>query len=337
MVAPNNTETVIEMALRFRAAIEAKDTAAVNRMIKAYQGLFTRLEPQIEALTLQIASGEYTRTQVIHLERYKAFLAQTAEELRDFQGLTKTELETLGRLGVQLGEQNGRILLESMVVGQNATGAMFQRLPTDAIEQLLGFLDPQGPLYERLSNLATVTTAQVEEAILDGFAKGIGSQRMATEIVNALGIGLTDAMRMARTVSNYAYRESSRAVYAANAEVLDGWQWFAVLDGMVCMSCVAQHGTIHPVTETLNDHHNGRCTMIPVVKGFDPVVSETAGKDWFDQQPESVQKQMMGGAKWQAWRDGKFGLSDITGQYHDDVYGDMKRAKSLKELIGDDR
>jgi hypothetical protein len=118
-----------------------------------------------------------------------------------------------------------------------------------------------------------------------------------------------------------------------NSDVVDGWIWTAKLDGATCMSCVAQHGSFHPVNERLNDHHNGRCVAIPVTKLSKPFIEEGAGKSWFDVQPEAVQKQMMGTAKWDAYKANKFDFNKLSLDKHNDVFGDMKTEASLKDLI----
>ena len=39
-------------------------------------------------------------------------------------------------------------------------------------------------------------------------------------------------------------------------------------DDRVCCSCLALHGTEFPLDETLDDHPNGRCAMIPVTPSW---------------------------------------------------------------------
>ena len=99
------------------------------------------------------------------------------------------------------------------------------------------------------------------------------------------------------------------------------------------MSCIALHGQVFPVGTLCDDHHNGRCAMLPYVKGMDNPVNQT-GEQWFNKQSESTQKNMMGDAKWQAWKDGKFEFGQLSKEYYDDVYGNMKGEASLKSLLG---
>ena len=98
------------------------------------------------------------------------------------------------------------------------------------------------------------------------------------------------------------------------------------------MSCVAQHGSFHPLDERLNDHHNGLCVPLPAVEGY-PNPVEGTGEDWFSQQSEAVQKQMMGPGKFDAWLKGKITIPQMTATRPDDVYGDMRFEPPLKDLV----
>ena len=262
-------------------------------------------------------------------------MAQTGQELQGFQSLTRVEMEQAARLGVQLGEQNARMFLAAALSGNPDAriAAVFHKLPTEAITQLLGFLDQGGPLVARINELAPYTTKLVSDKLVEAVARGYNPRKTAAIIQNAYGNGLTDALRMTRTVQLYSYRESSRASYAANGDVLSGWQWYAQLDGLTCMSCVANHGKIFPMSEPLNDHYNGRCAMLPVTNQFGAYVPENAGEEWFNGLSEAEQRNQMGKGKHEAWKDGKFGFEQLVSERDDAVYGPMKTAATLKEVV----
>jgi hypothetical protein len=70
-----------------------------------------------------------------------------------------------------------------------------------------------------------------------------------------------------------------------------------------------------------------------MVKGFDNPVKEI-GTEWFGKQSEAAQRAMLGPGKYAAWRNGKFGLEQLSAIREDNVYGPMRVEQSLKELIG---
>ena len=329
--APPDNE-IVRLSMQFRSALEKRDKAAIGRLVRSYQNIYKRLEGNIDRLMLKIGADAPTTGQVVRLQRYKQLMKQIESELSDYQVYVKTELEQIGSAGVDAGMVDARKMINLYADGLGIE-AGFNALPKDAIETLLGFLGEDSPLYKRLNELAPQTALQVSDAIVEGVGLGQGPRTIAREITNKLGMALTDSMRMMRTVQLWSYRESSRASYIANNHIVDGWIWHAQLDGSTCMSCVAMHGTTHSLSETLNDHHNGRCAMIPIVPGLDRefVVPET-GEEWFNKQPESIQRQMMGKGKHKAWTEGAFGISDLTTTREDDVYGLMRVVKPLKDL-----
>ena len=150
-------------------------------------------------------------------------------------------------------------------------------------------------------------------------------------------MGLNRALTIARTEQLRAYREASRRSYAENADILDGWIWLSARDSRTCVSCWAMHGTRHRVTETLDDHINGRCTAIPMVKGHDPGIR--TGEELFRELPPAQQRSILGPAAHEAWLDGRVSLApdgrtSVVGQRDDPRWGTMRYARSLQEIIG---
>jgi hypothetical protein len=318
----------------FRAALLRNDAQALAKLIDAYKRAYSRLGGSIDALMLQIGDKPMTAGQVMRMERYKSLMQQVGEELMGFQAMSINEAERAAQLGIQLGQNHARQLM-AYTVGRPEIAAQFNVLPKGAIETVLGFLQPEGQLYKRLRLIAPHTAELVADAITSGVAMGFNPRKTAAIIQDAFGAGLTDALRQVRTVQLYSYREANRATYMANADVVEGWIWSAHLgDSRTCMSCVAMHGTEHPLTEALNDHYNGRCAMIPMVKGWDNPITET-GQEWFEKQPEAKQRAMMGPGKLAAWQEGKFDFSALTTTQTDRVYRDMRVETPLKDLVKD--
>jgi hypothetical protein len=333
---PDPTPPIIQAADAYRAALLAKDAQAMNRLISAYRSVFNRLKDKIDLLVVEIekAGGTLTPGQVARMERYTQLITQAAEELRDYQAITKAEIEAVSRFGISQGVTDARNLMSVAATGTPQIAGAFNVLPKGAIEQLLGFLSPDGPLYSRLSLLAPTTVEGVSKAILDGVAMGSNPRVIAREITNAFGMGLTDSMRMTRTVQLWSYRESNRATYVANQDVVTGWVWHADLSPRTCMSCLANHGKVFPLDEPLRDHFNGRCAAIPLLNGQENPVGEGSGEKWFREQSKGTQVQMMGKGKHAAWTKGLFEFSQLTTEQKNDVYGLMKTETPLKQLVG---
>lgn len=324
---------VLSAMEKYRRLLEAKDVAAANRLIAHYRRSWKRMALLLDNLVLQIGDSQPTFGQVIRMERYKMLMNQIAAELSGLSALTADEVEQAGKLGITLGELHIRNLISITIQGTPELAGVFNKLPTETIETLLGFLDPAGDLYTRLNVLAPSTAEWVSRAILEGVTIGYNPRKIAAMVQSAFGRGLTDALRFVRTAQIWAYREASRAGMVANADIVDGWQWICDFGMRTCGSCFAMHGTIHSSEEVLNDHHNGRCRPAPIVKGYPPPVEES-GEKWFRRQPEAFQRQVLGPGKYQALEGGAFEFSELTDIRMDPIYGPMRVETPLWKLLG---
>lgn len=320
---------VVEYAEKFRRMLISRDAAAERRLIAAYKQVYVAVGAQIDALILAIAqTEEMTAGQLVRMTRYQRLMADLERELTKFSGVTQAEIAQLTRDAIRAGADDARYLT-AVGLGDVKLAAMLKTLSPTAVETLLGFLAPDGPLYARLNGLPAYTAEQVSRALIDGLSLG-KSPRASGRVLNAMGMGLTDALRMTRTAQIWAYRESTRATYLANSDVLQGWVWYANL-ATACPACLAMHGTVHPLTETLNDHHNGRCVMLPLTIGSTNELAG-AGEAYFRSLPEAKQKELLGPGKYEAWKSGKFAFSDLATEHTDEVYGPMRSVASLATL-----
>lgn len=322
---------VLVLSARLRKAIEARDTAAVQRLISAYQSIYKRLVSDIEALTLTIGDLEApTSAQVRKLSQYRRLMEDVTVELQKFQGYLEIEISQSARLAIESGIQDAFQLVAESTAGRVASS--FHTLNPDTIENLLGFLNKNGPLYKSISDFSNGVADRISEAILSGVSAGNNPKIIAREITKSFGMGLTDAMRTTRTVQIYSYREANRASYIANSDIVQGWIWNSALQpGRTCMSCVAMHGTEHTLDETLNDHYCGLCSMIPLVIGSKNPIADN-GAAWFEKQDEATQRRMLGDKKFDYWKNGKIGIDQLSTVKPDDIYGEMRTETSLKEL-----
>lgn len=321
---------VLATARRQRAALERADRAVLQRLVEAYGGMYRRLQDQIDALVAEVAGSDLTRAEIEKLPRYQALLKQMAAELRKFQALVAAQVGETSSAALERASADAQALVDAALPGVLTA---WDALPTGAVEALLGFLDKDGPLYARLARLGPATAQRAADLMLDALATGRNPRAWAGQVRDALGLGLSDALRMTRTVQLYAYREATRANYEANPGIVSGWIWFAELDADTCLSCVAQHGSLHESSEVLNDHHNGRCAMLPLVIGAERPVDEGAGRAWFDNLSEADQRQMMGAARFEAFQGGEFAFDALSGTRTDDVYGPMRVEATLRDLV----
>jgi len=144
---------------------------------------------------------------------------------------------------------------------------------------------------------------------------------------------LSKALTIARTETNRAFRSATRETYRRNPHVVKGWIWYANIDGEPepCLACLAMHGTKHDMDETLDDHPNGRCTMLAITPSFEELGIEgvdepdrtvETGEEWFNRQPEERQREMMGEQRYELWKQGNLDFEDMATTHHSDEWGD---------------
>lgn len=210
------------------------------------------------------------------------------------------------------------------------------RLPTAQVETLLGMTQPYSPLHSALVNrLGPAVAEHMIDRMVQGIAQGKNPRVIARQV---MGEGLTWSMNTVRTAQLNAYRYATRENYRANRDVVAGWRWLATLDNRTCISCLVMHGTVHGVDEVLNDHHQGRCSPIPIVPlalelGI-PEVNVPSAEAWLRRKSEAKQQEIMGKGIWQEWQAGRVNWRDLTTTYLDPVYGTMRKAPTLRQVVG---
>lgn len=319
--------TVTQTALRQRNELASIDEANFKLIEDAYSLMYERLQGDIDALTLAI-EGMEQGDEVEDLPQYRRLVRNAEKELDKFTTVLETLLGAAGITALTLGLQHSAELVNLSTAGG------FVGLEPAFMRTLLEYLKPDGKLYARLSELTGFAVDNVVKAIIEGVKAGKNPRVIAAAIQDAFGGGLTDSLRMMRTLQLYSYREAARANYLETNGIVTGWVWFAELDADVCMSCVAQHGTIHDLEETLNDHHNGRCAPLPYIPEFGNPVEQT-GEDWFNSLPPAQQADMMGQGKFDAWKAGQFTFDKLSREVENDVYGAMRHETPLKDLVNE--
>jgi len=331
----------------FRRSLLKRERASATRLVNAYGQTYQRLLPQIEALQRDIeASVSPKAWKRYKLARLKTLRKQIEYEVGNYAVFAEQEINIGARQAIEMAGKEARILTQAALPGVKPLDAQimqsWNRLPTESVETLLGFMAEKSPLRQSMAHLGVGVADKVEKHLIEGIALGYNPRKVAAIIREDLGEGLAWSLRTARTTQLNAYREAQRANFIANDHVVKGWTWRCARGDLTCLSCIAMDGTKHSLEERLNDHWNGRCFKEPETKTYrelgidadDPPspVTEDA-KSWFGKQPEATQRKMMGNAKFDAWKAGKFDLNDLTKTSTDRVWGDMRVGTPLKDLV----
>lgn len=213
-----------------------------------------------------------------------------------------------------------------------AVGVSWRTPDPEAVAELINIANSPAWAAE-LERYADGVLAQVRDIAIRGIVNGRNPLQVARDVRDAVNtIPASRAQALMRTLQLTSYRRGVGLNYQANRDILRGHRRVAALDSRCCLACVALHGTELRLDEVVVDHHNGRCTSIAIVRGFERFSNVESGEAWYARQPEDVQLSLAGPGAYEALRSGRAQLRDFVQSYTDPVFGDMVREGSLRRL-----
>jgi hypothetical protein len=203
----------------------------------------------------------------------------------------------------------------------------------------------QAAVYSLFDKYGDEAATAATDAIRQGVLAGRNPNAIARSLMDALDISLVSALNTSRTEAMRSLRDATLANYQANSDVVDSWVWLA--SGDACAMCLAMSGQEFPLDEDMDSHNNCRCAMVPKTKSWADIFAGTgidasdieetqadipSGIDMFNAMSADAQRDLLGPAKYNAWKAGAFDLSDLVGTSSDGKWGTSRYEKSLKDL-----
>lgn len=343
---------VSTIARRFRESLIAGEDRAYRRMRREWQRVQRAVAAEVAVIERRLvaarAAGVPAERMVDLLNRERrleTLAAAVDEQVARFSESARIVAAAHAEAAATIAPVDARAM-----IGWGAPAEFILdtvRLPVGAVEQLVAQVrSPQFvALFDMTESGRRLARAMGDE-LRDGLALGQNPKRIASRMraVAAATAGhdplpLSRARTIARTEALRAYRDASVATYAQNTEVVSGWIWVAALDRRTCGSCIAQHGSEHPLDEQMASHPNCRCVPAPLVRPWrelglaggrepDPV---EAGAHWFARQPERAQVAILGRSKAAAVRSRRIALSDLVQRENRGAWGPSTREASLAQ------
>jgi hypothetical protein len=194
--------------------------------------------------------------------------------------------------------------------------------------------------------LADDVVRVMKKELIRGIAVGDNPRRTAGRIVKQtegrFNGGLTRAMVIARNEVLDSHRAAAKVADEQSADLMAGWRWGSSLSARTCPSCLANHGTLHPISEPGPiDHHQGRCARIPVTKswaglGFpdleEPADSLPDAQEWFSNLTPETQTQIMSKERLELLNAGKINWGDLTMRTTNGQWRDSMIVTPVKDL-----
>ena len=333
---PLQEPDIIRQIRLFREGLLYMEQTQVQQMAAAWLGMETRLSGEIDALALEIdalrqAGETVPRSKLIRLNRYRSLVAQIRVEMRRYLDQAATQIAAQQRLLIELGLGQSTTILRTMLAnGGLYTG--FDVLPISALETIIGLAGDGSPLRVLLEASFGDSVEGLTQALVDAILTGINPRETARLMRDGFGVGLNRALNIARSEQLRAYRLASLQNYQRSG-VVEGYKRLSARDTRVCPACLlADNGTVYPLSQPFEEHPQGRCTAVPVVKGL-PVVTWPTGETWLMSLDPANQLAILGRGRFNLWRAGTIQLADLVSRKDDPVWGGSLVPTLIRYLV----
>jgi SPP1 gp7 family putative phage head morphogenesis protein len=325
---------VVETERAWRAALAAREEAAMQAMAVRYAEFTERMMAEFEALAEQVtrmaAEGEVVSIgKVYQLERYQRMAAQMDRAYAEFRPYAAEVISAEQRYLLDAGMDNARGELraigESSVIA-DTFATMVEGWPAGAIDQMVGQTQG-GPLAELLAGATTDAEADVGRSLVEGVALGKNPSVVAREMADRFGLPLARANCIARTEMLSAFRSSTLEGYRQAG--VEQYQRLSAQDSVVCEGCAAAEGGLYWTNEDFEDHPNCRCSCIPYYPG---AVQFPMGEDWFNTLDEGDQRQILGPTKFDMWKNGEVKFDQFATRTGNATWGGAIGPTSVRDL-----
>lgn len=336
------------MRISMLAPVDQASAALIRAWGTAWNELASEWDAALADVVAASKDGEWpSRAQLRRAKRVQDALAVTREALLDLsRQLPVTVTQALPAMTADAAEWSRRITA-SQYPTQAGTAAQvaasFDHVSPAALDAIVR------RTTEQVTALSRPLTAQAEQAMRSTLIRGVAlgenprdaARLMLSRVEGGFNGGRNRALVIARSEMLDAHRAAGHAQDKANADVLTGWTWMATLDTRTCPSCLAQHGSVHPVDEPgPYDHQQGRCARVPKAKtwrdlGFD--VNEPAdifpdARAWFDGLPAEDQESVMGRARLDLLQSGQVSWGDLAQRRTTAGWRDSFAPRSVADL-----
>lgn len=325
--------TIVRVMASFRSAVQSGEDAAVQRMAQGWLAVERRLQDSAELtariiLDEQRAGRPVTRIMLLRNDRFLTLLDQARAEVNRYipeaEQIIRGQQQALASLGIEHA---------STAIQTVAANAQFNRLPTAAVQNMIGLAGDGSPLRTLLQNSYGAGADGILDQMVKGVALGRGPVAIARAIVRqGLSRSLDRMIVVNRTEGLRVYRQASLDSYRASG-IVSGYLRIAAKSARTCVGCLMADHRFYPLTVPFEEHVQGRCTAVPAVDGA-PMPTWKTGADWFVEQPAATQREMLGPGRYDAWKANKFDLGALVTVRQDATWGNSVVPTPLRGLVG---
>lgn len=317
-------QDILDSTIRHMVWVERYKTKEVKRILKILEQADDDLVAQIAARLTKIEARGYDLG-VATTERLTILLdeirQQRKEIMRVLAAESKDELTVFSEYEAEFQE--------SVIVNSAKTYGVDLAMVSPAAAQLKAVVTSQ-PFQGRLlkewfADLGVDTGRRLSDAVRIGIVEGQTTDQIVRRIRGTkakgyadgvMSIGKRNAEAIVRTAISHVSSRASDELCDANADIIKGVKFVAVLDSRTSAICRSLDSKIFTVAKKpkLPLHFNERSKLIPylgeaITKGLRASVTgsvpdDTTYGDWLRWQPVAVQNDILGVQKAQLFRKG---------------------------------
>ena len=311
------TKDVLTVEAARRQLLNRQLDRQTRDLLRAWIDGWNAIATEYEAATRRALRTRSDKARLARLEQAHAVMSRQLLAMYDATGARITD-------DVRVLVESGATATAGMVSTQlpPAMGVTFNRVSPGQLAAITARTSQR--ITSQLWALSKEASAVMRKQLVLGVAEGLNPRETARRIIKEAGDtfngGLSRALVITRTETLDAHRAASAAQERAHRDVVEKWMWYADLGPRTCISCIAMHGEEFPLdVDGPDDHQQGRCARVPVTKTWEELgfvgIPETravpvSGADWFNAQPEAVQRRILGPARYQAWASGDYPVSE---------------------------
>jgi len=323
---------IVEVAQQHKAALLQREATAMAEQARRWLQVEQSISAAMEALAQQMANGDepVTASQLMRSRRYRALMEQTRDEMRRYERYMEGRIIDGQRVMITQAIEHSATAINAAAVEAQIT-IPWNRLPVAQVETMVGLAGDGSPLSAIIADAARAGPDAMVNELVSGIAIGRNPIEVARRAIRlGLGQSFTRMQAISRTEQLRVYRITSLESYR-NSRVVVGYRRLSARDDRVCAACLMADGQQYPIDYGFDEHVQGRCTMIPVLRNVPPVQYET-GQEWFARQPESTQLAILGRGRFDLWRRGEASLSDMVSRDWSDTWGGSLRTTRVRDL-----
>lgn len=249
---PSYWKRALEIQQEYLKKLEKQDLETLNLITGKYTDLVHSLENEIIKLS---KIKNKTEAEIIRMEIYQTFLRDLEKETVKYNIVVDNIISAKQSIFIQLGLNSTQDIIKLVNVN-------FQKLNPKALNWMIGNSIEGGRLFTLLQKSYPQTVSKITNTLIESVTIGRNPVATARLIKEDMDLNLARALRIARTETITAYRESAREQMKESG-IIKQWEWLSEPDA--CDFCSEKNGKRFPIDEPFDTHPNCRCVDLPVI------------------------------------------------------------------------